>query len=80
MKSEELLGCSIKFFKEHIEKQFQKDMSWDKRNFVLDHILPCSSFDLSDLTQLKQCFHYTNVQPLTWEENSKKSNKIFLDI
>ena len=64
-------------FKEHIEKNFKDGMSWEKRNFVLDHIIPCSSFDLSNVEQQKKCFHYTNIQPLTWDENAMKSNKMF---
>jgi len=76
-KTIELLGCDIGTFKKHIETKFRDDMCWEKRNFVLDHIIPCASFDLSDVEQQKKCFHYTNFQPLTWDENSKKSNKLF---
>jgi hypothetical protein len=76
-KTKELLGCDIETFKNHIESNFRDDMSWDKRNFVLDHIIPCSSFNLKDVEQQKTCFHYTNIQPLTWDENSMKSNKLF---
>lgn len=76
LKSQELLGCSVKEFKIHIEKQFRDGMSWDKRNFVLDHIIPCSSFDLSKEEEQIKCFNYKNIQPLFWSENSKKSNKL----
>jgi hypothetical protein len=76
-KTMELLGCDINTFKKHIESNFRDDMSWEKRNFVLDHILHCASFDLTDVEQQKKCFHYTNFQPLTWDENSMKSNKLF---
>ncbi len=51
-------------------------MCWEKRNFEIDHIIPCSSFDLTKDENQKACFHYTNLQPLTKEENMKKSNKI----
>ena len=56
-------------------------MSWNNHGFYgwhIDHIYPCSKFDLTDLNQQKQCFHYTNLQPLWAEENKKKSNKIFV--
>ncbi len=75
-KTMELIGCDIKTFKTYIEKKFKGDMSWEKRNFVFDHIIPCSSFDLNDVEQQKICFHYTNIQPLTWLENAQKSNKL----
>lgn len=72
----DLLGCSIEDFKKHIESQFTNKMSWEKRNFEIDHILPCSSFNLKDPNEQRKCFHYSNLQPLTKEENLKKSNKI----
>ena len=53
-------------------------MSWDNwsiKGWHIDHIRPCSSFDLSDPTQQKECFHYTNLQPLWASENLKKNNK-----
>jgi hypothetical protein len=65
-KTTELLGCSLKYFKNHLETQFKPEMNWD--NYALcwevDHIKPCDSFDLTDIEQQKQCFHYTNTQPL----------------
>lgn len=65
--SRKLLGCSIEFFKEYIESKFTQGMTWENRGVYgwhLDHIRPCSSFDLTDLEQQKVCFHYTNYQPL----------------
>ena len=41
----------------------------------IDHIRPCASFDLTDPEQQKQCFHYTNLQPLWAEDNLRKSDK-----
>lgn len=72
----ELLGCSIPDFKLYIEGQFQPQMSWEKRNFVIDHIIPCAKFDLTKIEHQKLCFHFSNMQPLTWEDNAKKSDKI----
>ena len=63
----DLLGCSIEFFKKYLESKFTKGMSWENRGnngWHIDHIRPCSSFDLSDPEQQKICFHYTNQQPL----------------
>ena len=45
----ELIGCSIEFLKEYIANKFTEGMSWDNYGeWHLDHIRPCSSFDLSD--------------------------------
>ena len=74
-----LIGCSIEEFKSHIESLFKAKMNWEnygKNGWVLDHIRPCSSFDLSNPIQQKECFNYKNIQPL-WEwENIEKSDKL----
>ena len=66
MGSIELLGESIEFIKGYIEAQFKPEMNWENYGDIweIDHILPCSSFDLTDEEQQKKCFHYSNLQPL----------------
>ena len=74
----ELLGCTVEFLKEYLASQFQEGMSWDNYSFEvwhIDHIRPCASFDLKDPEQQKQCFHYTNLQPLWAFENMSKGAK-----
>ena len=72
-KTMELLGCDIKTFLTHIENKFTSDMSWDNYGkWHIDHIKPCAMFDLSDPIQQKQCFHYTNMQPLWQKDNCSK--------
>lgn len=64
-RTEELLGCSIEQFRIYLESKFANGMNWENRfEWHIDHIKPCCSFDLSDPEQQKQCFHYTNLQPL----------------
>ena len=70
-----LLGCSFEQAKMHIENQFQEWMSWDNHGeWHIDHIRPCASFDLTDPKQLKECFHYTNLQPLSARDNLSKNS------
>lgn len=74
-----LLGCTAIELKTHIEKQFEKGMTWDNYGLYgwhLDHIIPCAMFNLFDENDLKQCFHYTNLQPLWAKDNLLKSDKI----
>lgn len=80
-KTLDLLGCSAQFLRIYIESKFLEGMAWDnygKHGWHVDHIIPCSSFDLTDLDQQKICFHYTNLQPLWAIDNLKKSNKIIM--
>ena len=75
----ELLGCTYKHARQHIESQFTDGMSWDNHGmhgWHIDHVIPCASFDLTDPEQQKECFHYTNLQPLWAEDNLKKSDKL----
>jgi hypothetical protein len=75
-KTIDLIGCSFKFLKQHIESQFKEGMSWENRkSFHIDHIRPLSSFDLTDPEQQKAACHWTNLQPLTPEENLRKAAK-----
>lgn len=88
----ELLGCSLEEFKQYLQLKFQLGMTWDNygsNGWHIDHIKPCDSFNLTNLEQQKQCFHYSNLQPL-WATkqiaekygcfdcitNLEKSNKI----
>lgn len=78
--TEELLGCTFKYFKEYLENQFDANMSWENYGpyWHIDHIKPISSFDLSSIEEMKNAFHYTNCQPLEALENMKKSNKMLI--
>lgn len=77
----ELLGCSFDKVKKYLESQFKEGMTWDNHSqfgWHIDHIIPLSSFDLSDPEQAKKACHWTNLQPLWWDENLKKSNKLLV--
>jgi hypothetical protein len=74
-KTLDLIGCSIPYLKKHLEAQFQPGMTWENyghNTWHIDHIRPCASFDLTDPEQQKQCFHYTNLQPLWAKDNMRK--------
>lgn len=76
-KAVDLLGCTLPEFKIYIEKQFKKGMSWDNYGkWHVDHVLPISKFDFTVIDQQKQCWHFTNLQPLWAKDNISKHNKI----
>ena len=77
-KTAELLGCTLPEFKDWIAGQFSEGMSWENYGLTtwhIDHIRPCASFDLTDPAQQRECFHYTNQQPLWAKDNLRKSDK-----
>lgn len=73
----DLLGCPVIWFETYLEEQFRPGMTWENHGPVwhLDHIKPCSAFDLTDPEQQKICFHWTNFQPLFASENLSKGAK-----
>lgn len=72
-----LIGCEIYELQAHLELQFKDGMNWENYGKVwhIDHKRPCRSFDLTDPAQQRQCFHYSNLQPLFATENQKKGGK-----
>ena len=73
----EIVGCTVFELKKFIESKFKIGMCWEnygKFGWHLDHIIPLSSAKTQD--ELYKLCHYTNLQPLWFEENLSKGNKI----
>jgi hypothetical protein len=67
-----LIGCSIEELKKHIETQWLQGMTWENHTtngWHIDHIMPCNTFDLTNIEEQKKCFHYTNLRPLWGPDN-----------
>lgn len=75
---EELVGCHPFELREHLEKQFTNEMSWDNYGSLweIDHIIPTSSFKLGTLEDQQKAFSYLNMQPLKIQDNRRKNNYI----
>ena len=72
----ENLGCTIEFLKEYLEGKFTLGMTWENRSeWHVDHIVPLSSFDLTNDEELKEACHYTNLQPMWAKDNLKKNDR-----
>jgi hypothetical protein len=75
-KTFEVIGCTPKELKEHLENQFTDGMSWDKmgKEIHIDHIIPLSSAKTEE--EIYKLCHYKNLQPLWAIDNMKKGDKI----
>lgn len=77
----ELLGCDVSFFKQHLQqtavlnnyKDFDIE-NFSGKDYHIDHIVPCSKFNLKCSYHQKLCFHYTNLQILTAKANLVKAD------
>lgn len=75
-KTMELIGCTIEHLITHLERQFQLGMTWANQGlWHIDHIRPCSSFDLTDPEHKRRRFHWSNLQPLWAVENLAKADR-----
>ena len=78
--TETLLGCSFEHVKSYLESKFQPEMTWENYGrWHIDHIIPCSFFDLTDSNQQKMCFNYRNLQPMWKLDNISKCNRFSID-
>lgn len=86
-KHSDLMGCDTQTLSEHVESLFHDHpitgipMSYENRGLYgltecwqLDHKKPVKDFDLIDEEQVKECCHYTNIQPLWSVEHVQKTN------
>jgi hypothetical protein len=75
------LGCDEQELIAHIESQFTPEMTWENWGKVwhLDHIIPICLLDINNDLTLKAILCYTNLRPLSIQDNLRKSNLIGVD-
>jgi hypothetical protein len=77
---EDLIGYTNIKLKQHLEKQFTTEMTWENYGtvWVVDHKIPKSVFNYEKPEDIdfKKCWALPNLQPLEKIENIKKSNKL----
>lgn len=80
-KTMDLIGCNPEHLKRHFFSLFKNGMTMKhflRGEIHVDHVIPCSAFNLIDPQQQRQCFHWSNLQPLWANENLKKSDKVII--
>lgn len=73
----ELTGCTSEQLCKWLECQFTDGMAWSNRSqWHIDHIIPCSAFNLRDPQQQLVAFHYSNLRPVWGTVNLQKSDTV----
>jgi len=81
-KWQSILGYSTKDLCDHLQKQFDSNMTWENYGsyWHIDHIEPVSWFKFTtpDCEAFKRCWSLKNLQPMEAKTNIRKSNKLCL--
>jgi hypothetical protein len=77
-KTFDLIGCTPDFFVGFLEGHFQTGMTWSNygKLWTIDHVIPVSSFDLTNWEEVKRAFHYSNCRPMDSFANSSKHDAL----
>lgn len=76
---EKILGCTKLEFMHHLESTLPKGKTLKKAyglgKYEIDHIIPCSHFDLSKPEDVLKCWHHTNMRLLKASENRSRDRR-----
>ena len=76
---ETLVNYTVQDLKDHIEKLFLPEMSWDNYGkWHIDHIIPKTFFKYKSTndTEFRYCWSLHNLQPLWAEDNLSKGDRL----
>lgn len=77
LRTTDLIGCSIDRLRAHLEFLWKPGMTWENYGeWHVDHRIPCNAFDLTNPVRQRECFHWSNLQPLWAAENIAKSDTV----
>ena len=66
----ELVGCTADELIGYLQELVPEGA--DLKDYHIDHIRPCASFDFSDPEEIRTFFNYTNLHPLPPQANRRK--------
>jgi hypothetical protein len=76
---ERLVGYDITTLAKHLQRQLPRGYTMDDffgGGLHIDHIIPKSSFDVTDEAELRACWCLSNLRPLPAHRNRSKGKKI----
>ena len=73
---EDLVPYNLQQLKEHLESQFDENMTWDNYGeyWEIDHIIPQGLFNITNYTdrEFQICWSLLNLRPLEWKANRSR--------
>lgn len=76
-----LVGCSMEKLKNYLQNTAEENgytnfdiNNYSGKEYHIDHIVPCSAFNLNCSYHQKLCFNWSNLQILSAKDNLIKSN------
>jgi hypothetical protein len=82
---DDYLDCTSEFFQKWIDYCIEvleySDMTIDNYGnyWQIDHVIPCSLWDLTRDDHRANCFHWSNLAPMYADKNQSKKNKIDME-
>ena len=72
------IGCSSNFLKKWLVYQLYDGMTLENygKFWHIDHVKPCSKFDLSNDKEVEECFNWKNLRPYLASKNLQKNNEV----
>jgi hypothetical protein len=72
------INCTIELLRDWLHYNFKEGMNFDNYGsyWHIDHVIPCSLFDLNNQNDIDNCFRWTNLQPLEASINLSKQAKL----
>jgi hypothetical protein len=81
-----MVGCSREALKSYLQATAISNgytdfdiHNYDRRVYQIDHIIPCSKFNLTKEDEIKKCFNWKNMQILTVKENVVKGDSSYAE-
>ena len=76
---EQTFGYSVGELAAHLERQFQRGMTWEAffmGEIHIDHIVPVRLFDKQSPDEMRRCYGLPNLRPMWARDNLAKSGSV----